>query len=115
MTRGCASQSRPPSRHANVSSDAVQSITDAPHPKFTRLFGFRRRPIWVTLEGIRRRIGEDPNRRLRPDHSEVLFLEMHPRDGTYEPLIGYIILEQSQAAVDLVGHRLVRVRYLDLK
>jgi len=50
-----------------------------------------------------------------PIYSEVLFLELHPMDGKYEPLIGYIILEQSQAAVDLVGHRLVRVKHLDLK
>jgi hypothetical protein len=28
---------------------------------------------------------------------------MAPRDGVYEPLIGYITLEQSQAAVDMVG------------
>jgi hypothetical protein len=27
----------------------------------------------------------------------------------YEPLIGYIILEQCQAAVDLLGHRLIQV------
>ena len=60
-------------------------------------------PVKIQLEGF------------DPIYSEVLFLEMHPRDGTDEPLIGYIILEQSQAAVDLVGHRLVRVRYLDLK
>jgi hypothetical protein len=33
----------------------------------------------------------------------------------YEPLVGYIVLEQSQVAVDEVGHRLVPVRYLDLK
>jgi predicted aspartyl protease len=60
-------------------------------------------PVKIQLEGF------------DPIYSEVLFLEMHPHDGTYEPLIGYIILEQSQAAVDLVGHRLVRVKYLDLK
>ena len=35
--------------------------------------------------------------------------------GGYEPLVGYIVLEKSRAAVDIVGHRLVRVRYLDLK
>ncbi len=52
---------------------------------------------------------------FEPIFSEVLFLEMHPTDGKYEPLIGYIILEQSQAAVDLVGHRLVHVKHLDLK
>lgn len=32
-----------------------------------------------------------------------------------EPLLGYVILEQAQAAVDMLGHRLVPVRYLDMK
>jgi len=40
---------------------------------------------------------------------------MQPEDGDYEPLIGYIALEQSQAAVDVLGHRLVHVKRLDLK
>lgn len=39
---------------------------------------------------------------------------MQPEDGHYEPLLGYIALEQSQAAVDLLGHRLVHVKRLDL-
>jgi predicted aspartyl protease len=47
--------------------------------------------------------------------SEVTFIDMEPVDGNYEPLIGYIVLEQSQAAVDMVSHRLVRVKHLDLK
>ena len=33
----------------------------------------------------------------------------------YDPLVGYLVLEQSQAAVDMLGHRLVRVDKLDLK
>jgi predicted aspartyl protease len=53
--------------------------------------------------------------RFRPVLTEVLFIDMHPEDGTYEPLIGYIPLKQAQAAVDLVGHRLVKVRRVDLK
>ena len=52
---------------------------------------------------------------FRPILTEVLFIEMEPADGQYEPLIGYIPLEQAQAAVDLVGHRLVKVRRVDLK
>ncbi len=52
---------------------------------------------------------------LRGDFIEVLFVEMKPQNGTYEPLIGYIILEQCQAAVDMVGHRLVHVKRMDLK
>ena len=47
--------------------------------------------------------------------SEVVFVDMTPEDGQYEPLIGYIVLEQSQAAVDMLGHRLVQVKRLDLK
>ena len=52
---------------------------------------------------------------FEPVYSEVLFLDMNPVDGVYEPLIGYIILEQSQAAVDMLGHRLVHVKKTDLK
>jgi len=47
--------------------------------------------------------------------SEIAFIEMEPESGEYEPLIGYILLEQSQAAVDMLGHRLVHVKRLDLK
>ena len=52
---------------------------------------------------------------FRPVLTEVLFIEMEPADGQYEPLIGYIPLEQAQAAVDLLGHRLVKVSRVDLK
>jgi len=41
--------------------------------------------------------------------------DMHLRDGGYEPSLGDIILEQSRAAVDMVGHRLVLVKHVDLK
>jgi len=60
-------------------------------------------PVKVHIEGF------------RPIATEVLFVEMEPEDGNYEPLIGYIVLEQSQAAVDMLGHRLVHVKRLDLK
>ena len=46
---------------------------------------------------------------------EVLFVHMVPVDGEYEPLLGYIALEQCGAAVDLIGHRLLPVRAMDLK
>lgn len=36
-------------------------------------------------------------------------------DGFYEPLIGYIILEQLQVAVDMLRHRLLHVKRMDLK
>ncbi|MEQ1604929.1 MAG: aspartyl protease family protein [Pyrinomonadaceae bacterium] len=49
-------------------------------------------------------------------YSEVLFVDMEPRDdGSFEPLIGYIVLESCQAGVDIIGHRLVHIKYLDLK
>lgn len=53
---------------------------------------------------------------FREIFNEVMFIDMQPRpDGHYEPLIGYLILEQSHVAVDLVGHRLQRVELMDLK
>ncbi len=60
-------------------------------------------PVKIQIEGF------------RPVFSEVLFVDMTPEDGIYDPLLGYIILEQSQAAVDMLGHRLVHVKHLDLK
>jgi hypothetical protein len=60
---------------------------------------------------VRVRIGE-----FRPIAAEVLFLDMEPdEDGEYEPLVGYIALEQAGAAVDMLGHRLVHVKRVDLK
>jgi len=60
-------------------------------------------PVKIQLEGF------------RPIYNEVLFVEMKPEDGIYEPLLGYIVLEQSQAAVDMLGHRLIHVKRMDLK
>lgn len=60
-------------------------------------------PVRIQIEGF------------RPIYNEVLFVDMHPEDGEYEPLIGYVILEQSQAAVDTLGHRLIPVKRMDLK
>jgi hypothetical protein len=42
-------------------------------------------------------------------------MEMESLDGRYDPQLGYLALEQSSAAVDMVGHRLVAVRYVDAK
>ena len=60
-------------------------------------------PIEVQIEGF------------DPVFNEVTFVDSEPQDGAYEPLLGYILLEQSRAAVDLVGHRLVPVKAFDLK
>jgi predicted aspartyl protease len=62
-----------------------------------------RGPVIIQVEGF------------RAVANEVLFIEMEPEDGIYEPLIGYLVLEQCQAAVDMLGHRLVHVKHLDLK
>src|SRR5688572_1153552 len=53
------------------------------------------------------------NRGIPRNLNEVAFVEMKPADGEYEPLIGYILLEQSLAAVD--PHRLIPIRHMDLK
>jgi predicted aspartyl protease len=62
-----------------------------------------RGPVRIQIEGF------------RPIFNEVLFVEMKPEDGIYEPLLGYIVLEQSQAGVDMLGHRLVPIKHMDLK
>jgi predicted aspartyl protease len=60
-------------------------------------------PVRVQIEGF------------RPVSTEVAFVDMEPEDGEYEPLIGSIVLEQSQAAVDMMGDRLVYAGALYLK
>jgi predicted aspartyl protease len=47
--------------------------------------------------------------------SEVSFIEMNAANGAYEPLLGYIPLEQAGILVDMLGHRLKAAKYLDLK
>jgi hypothetical protein len=51
---------------------------------------------------------------FRPISSEVSFVEMKAEDGECEALIGNIVLAQSQAGVDMLGHRLVPI-HMDLK
>ena len=54
--------------------------------------------------------------RFRPIYVEVLFIDMQPdEENDYEPLLGYLPLEACSAAVDMLGHRLVPVKYIDLK
>lgn len=52
---------------------------------------------------------------FRPVLTEALFIEMEAAEGRYEPLIGYIPLEQAQAVVDMAGHRLAKFGHVDLK
>ncbi len=40
-------------------------------------------PVRIQIEGF------------RPIYNEVLFIDMKPENGEYEPLIGYVILEQD--------------------
>lgn len=48
--------------------------------------------------------------------TEVLFLDMLPDEkGEFEPLLGYIPLEQANAAIDMPGRQLVPMKYVDLK
>ena len=63
-------------------------------------------PVEIEIEGF------------RPVSNEVVFVDMVPGNTPGEqptPLLGYVVLEQAQAAVDMIGHRLVPVPYLDLK
>jgi predicted aspartyl protease len=60
-------------------------------------------PVRIQIEGF------------RPIYSEVSFVDMQPADGEYEPLIGYLVLEQSQARVDVLGHHLVHIKHMNLK
>jgi hypothetical protein len=60
-------------------------------------------PVRIQVEGFRH------------IYNEVVFIDMKPEDGLYESLIGYIILEQSQAAIDMLEHRLIHAKRMDLK
>ncbi len=60
-------------------------------------------PLTIQLEGFRK------------INMDVAFVDMVPVDGAYEPLIGYMVLEGAGIAVDMLGHRLIAVKYLDLK
>ena len=85
----------------------IQAIRDG--------FASARQPGCSRRGGMLARRNRD--RRVPPGcPNEVIFVEMEGEDDDgYEPLLGYVILEQAQAAVDLVAHRLVPVRYIDMK
>jgi hypothetical protein len=46
--------------------------------------------------------------------SEVCFVEK-PENEEWEPLIGSIVLAQSQAGIDMLGRRLIPIKHMDLK
>ena len=53
---------------------------------------------------------------FRSVFNEVIFMEMEKgRDGKYEPLLGYVPLEQIPVAVDMLGHRLIPLKTIDAK
>jgi hypothetical protein len=54
-------------------------------------------PVRIQIEGF------------RSIHSEVVFVESKPEIGEFEPLLGSIVLAQSQAVVDVLGNRLVPI------
>ena len=60
-------------------------------------------PLTIQLEGFRK------------VNMDVAFLDMALVEGAYVPLIGYLVLEQAGIAIDMLGHRLVAVRHLDLR
>ncbi len=60
-------------------------------------------PVEIRVEGF------------EPVYGEVLFFDMEPADGIYEPLLGYIVLEQCQAAVDMLGLGVVHAKKADLR
>ena len=59
---------------------------------------------WAEIDGFR-------------DHrsNEVVFLDCLHEEDEVDPLLGYVILEQAQAAVDMLKACLVPVRYIDMK
>ena len=63
-------------------------------------------PVEIEIEGF------------RPVSNEVVFVDRVPRTVAGEqptPLLGHVVLEQAQAAVDMIRHRLAPVPHLDLK
>jgi predicted aspartyl protease len=61
-------------------------------------------PVRITIEGF------------RPVHSEVLFVDMLPDENNrFEALVGHIPLQQAGIAIDMITHRLIQLKYFDLK
>ncbi|HJQ83794.1 MAG TPA: aspartyl protease family protein [Candidatus Binatia bacterium] len=63
-----------------------------------------RGPVRIQVAGFRRFVGE------------AVFVDMAPgRDGRYEALVGYTVLELCGAVIDAVTHRLVARRWYEAK
>ncbi len=80
-------------------SRTVELVTATQEPVKGMICG----PVRIQIEGF------------PPVCTEVAFIDMEPADGKYEALIGCIVLEQSQAAVDMTSDRLVQGKALYLK
>lgn len=52
---------------------------------------------------------------FRAIHGEVVFVDMGDAPERFEPLIGHLVLQAAGIAVDMVGHRLIRLPHFDLK
>lgn len=49
-------------------------------------------------------------------HGDVFFMDMQPSEhGDYEPLLGHLPLQYGRLGVDMVHHRLFKVKYVDCK
>ena len=61
-------------------------------------------PDWIQIAGF------------RPIPGEAVFMDMEPgQRGSYEPLVGYTIVQQSGLVIDMVTHRLHPRKYFALK
>ncbi len=60
--------------------------------------------VVIQIDGFRRMTGE------------AIFVDMQPRaDGSYEPLVGHVVLQACNLMVDPVDHCLVARKYYDLE
>ncbi len=60
-------------------------------------------PVRIQIEGF------------RPVFSEVVFLEMQLVNGDYDLWLATLSWSKARLPVDMLGHRLVHVKQLDLK
>ncbi len=53
---------------------------------------------------------------LSRSHGDIFFMEMQPNErGDCEPLLGHLPLQYGRLGVDMVNHRLFKVKYVDCK
>lgn len=53
---------------------------------------------------------------LTHSNSDVFFMDMKPNErGDYEPLLGHLPLQSGRLGVDMLNHRLFKVKYVDCK